>query len=140
MCKKVCREILDFLHTLATPGEGAFSPDDPITREQLAAFLYRYAGYQGYDLATSGDLEAFPDGENSSEWAAGALVWAAEHGILSGKENRMLDPQGTAARAEAAQMLMNFMESGKHEALSSSHGTRASAAYSQSVSARSDGT
>lgn len=91
-------------------GDGRFGPEDPVTREQMAAFLYRYAEYRGDDVTASGDLSAFTDGAAASGWAAEALAWAVEHGILSGKGNGILDPGGTATRAETAQMLMNGME------------------------------
>ena len=99
-------------------GDGRFGPEDPITREQLAAFLYRYAMSQGEDVTVSGDLTAFTDGAEASGWAAEALAWAVERGILSGKGNGVLDPTGTATRAETAQMLMNAMENRKDEGVS----------------------
>ena len=87
-------------------GDGRFGPDDPITREQLAAILWRYAGRpEPPDL-----LLTFSDADQISPWAAAPLRWAVERGIVSGKGSGILDPQGTATRAEAAQMLKNFLE------------------------------
>lgn len=82
---------------------GGFGPDDPITREQMAAFLYRYANA----LATSGTLGNFTDSKPSA-WAEDAVKWAVEQGILTGKGNAILDPQGKATRAETAAMLQRF--------------------------------
>ncbi len=85
-------------------GNGKFGPEDPITREQLAVILWRYAG----SPEASGDLEDFTDGASASEWAVPALRWATEKGILSGKVNGVLDPAGHATRSEAASMLQRF--------------------------------
>ena len=89
-------------------GEGIFGPEDNITREQLAAILYRYATSKGYDVSATGDLSAFADGATASDWATTALSWAVSNGIMNGKGDGVLDPTGNATRAEAAQMLMNF--------------------------------
>lgn len=88
-----------------------FAPDDTVTREQLAAILYRYAGNKGYDLSAKGDLNAFTDGGKTSSWAAEAMEWAVGAKLLSGKGGSVLDPAGTATRAEVAQILMNFCQS-----------------------------
>ena len=85
-------------------GGGRFEPSSPITREQLAAMLYRYANLQG---PVQGSLSAFSDGEAVSPWARDAVQWAVNRGILTGKGSR-LDPQGRATRAEAAAMLQRF--------------------------------
>ena len=69
-------------------GDGRFGPEDPITREQLAAFLYRYAMSQGEDVTVSGDLTAFTDGAEASGWAAEALAWAVGLGILNGSDGK----------------------------------------------------
>ena len=85
-------------------GDGKFSPSAPITREQLAVMLYRYAG----SPAVSDEALSFADKDSVSGYAESAVIWAADQGILSGKEGNLLDPQGSATRAQAAQMLMNF--------------------------------
>ena len=82
------------------------NPQSDITREQLAAMLYRYAGYP----TTTGNLSQFSDNEQTSNYAKSALCWATEKGILSGKGNNVLDPKGKATRAEVAAMLMRFCE------------------------------
>ncbi len=82
------------------------NPQSDITREQLAAMLYRYAGYP----ATTGNLSQFSDNKQTSNYAKSALCWATEKGIISGKGNNILDPKGKATRAEVAAMLMKFCE------------------------------
>ena len=90
--------------------DGAFRPDNAITREQMALILYRYAALKGYDTDAKGDMSVFADGEQVSPWAAEAMTWAVGEQLLSGKGNGVLDPTGTATRAEVAQILMNFCE------------------------------
>ena len=89
-------------------GDGTFGPEEDITREQMAAILYRYAQYKEYISVEKGDLSAFSDGDTVSDWAKAAMEWAVGNGVLSGKGNNLLDPTGTASRAEVAQILMNF--------------------------------
>ena len=90
---------------------GAFGPEDSVTREQLAAILYRYAQVKGYDTTQGGmAVREFSDSASISDWAQEAMAWAVNAQVLSGKGNGVLDPQGTATRAEVAQMLMNFVE------------------------------
>ena len=89
-------------------GDGTFGPEEDITREQMAAILYRYAQYKEYIWVEKGDLSAFTDGDTVSDWAQTAMEWAVGNGVLSGKGNNLLDPTGTASRAEVAQILMNF--------------------------------
>lgn len=84
---------------------GLFGPGDTITREQLAVMLWRYAGRPA---PTRLRLD-FPDADQVSSWALDALCWAAEQGILNGRDS-LLAPSGFATRAEAAQMLKNFLE------------------------------
>ncbi len=88
-----------------------FAPDDTVTREQLAAILYRYAESKGCDVSAKGDLTVFTDGGNTSSWAAEAMEWAVGAQLLSGKDGNVLDPTGTATRAEVAKILMSFCQS-----------------------------
>ena len=81
-----------------------------VTREQLAAILYRYAKLKGYDTSKSNKLDSFKDAGKVSSWAAEAMQWANAEGLINGKSNSMLDPQGKATRAETAAILMRFME------------------------------
>lgn len=90
---------------------GRFGPNDPITREQLAAILFRYSSTKGYNVSASAELSTFPDNAATSDWAVSAMRWAVGTGLLSGKTGvagTRLDPTGTATRAEVAQILMNF--------------------------------
>ena len=85
---------------------GRFGPGDSVTREQLALMLWRYAGSPA---VSSGELE-FSDADQVSGWALEAMRWAVEQGILSGTGSGQLSPRGLATRAQAAQMLKNFIE------------------------------
>lgn len=90
--------------------ESAFGPNDPITRAQLAVILYRYAGLKGYDVAARADLSAFADADKIGAWAQNALEWANAEGLVNGRKNNLLDPQGNATRAQTAVILMRYLE------------------------------
>lgn len=81
---------------------------DAVSREQLAAMLWRYAG----SLTPAGGTEAFVDSGCVSPWATQAMAWAVENGIIRGVGNDTLDPQGSASRAQVARILMNFAQLG----------------------------
>ena len=86
-----------------------YAPAHSITREQLAAMLYRMAQYNGQASAGSTDaLNGFADRNAVHDWAKDAMCWAIENGIVTGKGNAVLDPTGTATRAEVAAMLTRF--------------------------------
>ncbi|MGN1307762.1 MAG: S-layer homology domain-containing protein [Faecousia sp.] len=85
-----------------------FSPEEPVTREQTAAMLYRYAKYMGQEISASGNLSVFRDADQVSEYAKVPMRWAVGQHILNGKGNATLDPTGTATRAEIAQILLNL--------------------------------
>lgn len=90
----------------------SFAPNDPITREQLAAIFYRYAQYKGYDTTQGGmAIREFGDYESISDYAMGAMAWAVNTGLVKGDSN-LLYPNGTATRAELAAMLHRFVENG----------------------------
>ena len=91
-------------------GKDKFGPDDPITREQLAAIFYRYADYKGYDLTVKGNPDTFKDADKITDYAKTAMQWAVGSGLMKGKSGNLLDPQGTATRAEIAAMLHRFIE------------------------------
>ena len=91
-------------------GKDKFGPDDPISREQLAAIFYRYADYKGYDLTVKGNLDKFKDADKITDYAKTAMQWAVGSGLVKGKSGNLLDPQGTATRAEIAAMLHRFIE------------------------------
>ena len=80
-----------------------------VTREQLAAILYRYAKQKGYDVSKSAALTAFSDADKVSGYAAESMQWAVAEGLLQGS-NGKLNPQGSATRAQVATILMRFME------------------------------
>ena len=85
-----------------------FAPNASITREQMAAILYRYAGFKGLDVTGRADLTAFADAANISAYAKESMSWANAEGLISGRSAAELAPQGTATRAEMAQILMNY--------------------------------
>ena len=90
----------------------SFAPNDPITREQLAAIFYRYAQYKGYDTTQGGmAIREFDDYESISDYAMGAMAWAVNTGLVKGDRN-LLYPKGTATRAELAALFHRFAENG----------------------------
>ena len=91
-------------------GGGLFGPEDNITREQLAAILYRYAQTKGYDVSVGEDTNilSYADALDVSEWAIPAMQWACGSGVINGVTDSTLVPQGNATRAQAATMLMRF--------------------------------
>ena len=90
--------------------ENTFGPDDTITREQMAAILYRYASYKGYDVTASTDLSAYTDADDISVWAQTAMNWANAQELITGVTSTTLEPAGSATRAQAAAILMRFCE------------------------------
>ena len=87
----------------------SFAPDDTVTREQMAVFLYRYALYAGLDTAIDQSvLDSFTDAGDISSWAAEAMAWAVGHGIMQGVGGNRLAPTANATRAEVARVVMNF--------------------------------
>ncbi len=91
-------------------GNGRFGPKDTITREQLAAILYRYARYKGADMGAGGTLDRFTDAAEISDYAREAMAWAVEQGIITGKSGGVLAPKGQATRGETAAMLMRYLQ------------------------------
>ena len=87
---------------------GQFKPDEPISREQIVAIMYRFALYAGLDTAKTSDITAFPDSEETSSWAVEALKWATGSEILGGRTDGTLDPQGLVQRCEVAAILQRF--------------------------------
>lgn len=94
--------------------ETGFGPNNALTREQLALILYRFAQYKGYDVTGTSDLAAYADGSSVSGWAAEAMSWAVNAGLISGVGGNQIAPTGTATRAQVAQILMNFCENVAH--------------------------
>ncbi len=89
-------------------GEGKFAPNANITREQLAVMMYRYADYLKLDTSAKASTLSFTDSADISDYAADALAWAYEKGIMTGKTGNRLDPKGYATRAEVAKVISSF--------------------------------
>lgn len=88
--------------------DGLFRPGDPITRQQLATFLYRYNNYKGYMVAKQADLSTFADGSAVASYAKDALSWANGTGLVNGTSDGRLNPSGGATRGQAAAILHRF--------------------------------
>ena len=86
-----------------------FAPNDPITREQLAAILYNYAAYKGMDVSKRADLSGYTDAASISEWAEDVLSWANAEGLVNGMTETTLTPQGNATRAQVAAIFQRFL-------------------------------
>lgn len=91
-------------------GDGTFGTNDPVSREQIAAILWRYAG-----SPQAQDAQGFADEGDISAYAADAVGWARANGIVNGKENNTFDPQGNATRAEVSTILRNYLTMGAPE-------------------------
>lgn len=94
-------------------GTELFAPDQSITREETATVLMRWAQMRGDDTTVRGDLSAFPDNSNVSEWAFDAMSWAVATGVINGidqgNESIVLDPSASTERAQIAMMLMRYL-------------------------------
>ena len=88
--------------------DGRFLPDGLLTREQLAAILYRYARAMGYQTTARGSLAGFTDSGSISSYAAEPMSWAVGVGLLSGMGDGTVNPQGQATRAQVAAILTRF--------------------------------
>lgn len=86
-----------------------YAPDKRISREEMAAIINRYADYKGMEIKEAGDLTQFADSGQIAEWARENVSWAVGAGLLSGKGNGILDPQGNTTRAEAAAILQRLI-------------------------------
>ena len=96
-------------------GGHAYGPENPITRQDMAVILYRYAQNKGYDVAAKADLSAFPDSGAVSAYAAEAMQWIVAEGLIKGTAasngSTILSPKGNTSCAEMATILMRFVES-----------------------------
>lgn len=88
--------------------DGLFRPNQAITREQMAAIFYRYAQYKGINVSGRADLSSYSDADWISPYAAGPMAWANYAGLITGMENRTLQPGGSATRAQVSAILMRF--------------------------------
>ena len=89
--------------------DNTFRPNDPITREQLAAMLMNYAAWKGEDVSVCADLSGYNDAASVSSWAAETVQWAVAEGLISGMPGNLLEPQGSATRAQVAAILQRFL-------------------------------
>lgn len=87
----------------------SFAPNAPVTREQLVAFLYRYAKLSGADVSGSGDLKEFGDGNQVHNYALEPMLWAVNQGLVNGM-NGLLNPRGNATRAQIAVIFLRYCE------------------------------
>ena len=94
--------------------DNTFRPNAPITREQMAAILYNYADYKGYDVSARADLSDYADAASISIWAEDVLAWANAEGLINGMTATTIDPQGATTRAQTAAMFERFLTA--HEA------------------------
>ena len=91
-------------------GDGNFSPNTAITREQLAAILMNYAQYKGQDTSARATLDTYNDATAISSWANDVMSWAVAEGLISGVTADTLQPQGAATRAQVAAILQRYLE------------------------------
>ncbi len=87
----------------------AFGPQDDVTREQMAAFLFRYMGAVGFDVSAWADFAGYADGNEVSAWAEEAMHWAVGSGLIIGRSDTELAPRDTATRAEVATMFKRLV-------------------------------
>lgn len=88
--------------------DGTFRPEGRITRQQLAAILFRYTEYRGADTAGRTDLSRFSDSAAVADYAREALAWAVSAGLLQGRSDGTLNPSGSATRAQTAVILQRL--------------------------------
>lgn len=93
--------------------ENEFAPDENITREQIAAIMFRYAQYKGMDAVTLEKNLHFADANEISEYAVSAMNWAVGTGLMKGKSTTTINPKDNATRAEIAAILQRFIENNK---------------------------
>lgn len=92
--------------------DSEFAPNNNITREQIASIIYRYAKYKGYDVSVGEDTNilSYEDANKISDWAVAAIQWACGAGLINGRTESTIVPDGTATRAEAAAIMQRFSE------------------------------
>jgi uncharacterized repeat protein (TIGR02543 family) len=89
--------------------EDCFAPNEPITREQMAAIIYRYAAFKGYDITTSSNT-SYTDNDNISDYAKDAVIWAAEKYVMTGNTDGSFAPKANTTRAQVASVFMRMVE------------------------------
>ncbi len=86
-----------------------FNPDGTLIREQIVAFIYRYAGYKGHDISYDiGILNKYSDNDKISDYAKPAMAWALKHGLIAGVSETLLEPQAKVSRAQSADIFIKF--------------------------------
>lgn len=85
-----------------------FAPETPVTREQMAVFMYRFTQYMNADVSGSADLSGFADSGTVSSWAQTAMKWAVSTGLINGVDKTHLDPQSSALRSHVAMICYRF--------------------------------
>ncbi len=88
--------------------DGTFKPDKAITRQEMAAILYRYAAFKKYDTAAAAELDKFSDADQISSYAVPAMKWANAEGLINGVGNDLIDAEGSAVRSQSAAILARF--------------------------------
>ena len=89
--------------------EECFAPNEPITREQMVAIIYRYAAFKGYDITTSSNT-SYTDNDNISDYAKDAVIWAAEKSVMTGNTDGSFAPKANTTRAQVASVFMRMVE------------------------------
>ena len=90
--------------------DGTFRPDEPVTREQTAVILCRYAALRGADTSAAGDLAAWSDGSSVSPWAQQAMLWAVQSGTIAAHGDGTIGAHETATCGALSEMLMNLQQ------------------------------
>ncbi len=90
-------------------GEGKFAPNDSVTRQEMAAMLYRYAKATGMDTTATASLNGFKDSAKVANWATDAMKWAVGSGLMKGNDDNTINPMGTATRAEVATVIIRLL-------------------------------
>lgn len=89
--------------------DGTFRPDNPVTRQELATMLYRYAGAMGMNTVAAADISGFADSGKVADWAKDAMKWMAGTGLMQGNDDNTINPEGTASRAEVAVIMQRLV-------------------------------
>ena len=89
--------------------EDRFAPNDNITREQMAAIIYRYAAFKGYDMTANGNTN-YKDNDDISDYAKSAVIWASEKAVMTGNTDGSFAPKANTTRAQAAAVFMRVLE------------------------------
>lgn len=87
-----------------------FAPNEPVSREEMATIMYRYASYKGYDVSATSTLSSYSDVASISYWALTPMKWAVAKDLIIGMSSVKLEPKTSSTRAQVAVMLMRFIE------------------------------